>query len=152
MDAIVIKVWVREAGQEVHAVATTRHDLGEPGHDFRKAVSVPERRLAVHRRRHKIGAAWRRQCSGIDGLEKVLKNRNDSMRHHSRVGGSCQEVGDAGDDADVGLGSDGLQGLGEGRHLHARDNLAAGHQGTVTTIGGIHVALDVRIADQREAA
>lgn len=93
-------------------------------------------------------------CRGslVDGPKKILEDRNDAMGHYARVGGGRQEVGDAGQDADGGLGSHGLQGLGEGRHLGARDNLTAGHQRTVSAVGGVHVAPDVRIPDQREAA
>ena len=52
MHSIVDELWGAEAGHQVNVTFAGPHDRGELGQDLRDAISVPERRPAVHRRGH----------------------------------------------------------------------------------------------------
>ena len=84
--------------------------------------------------------------------EEIGDDRLDAQGHGRRTLSAGQEVRDAGDDADVGLDTQGLQRLGEQGHAPTLDNLSAGHERPTTDIVLTHVTLRVRVANDSDAA
>ena len=72
------------------------------------------------------------------------------MRHSDRALRVSEEVRDAGDDADFGLGADGLQRRREDLHPAALDDLALLDERVRPAGVFVHMTQNVRIAEQRE--
>ena len=79
-----------------------------------------------------------------------LKNRIHTVRHSDRALRVSEEVRDAGDDADLGLGADGLQRGREDLHPAALDDLALLDERVRPAGVFVHMTQNVRIAEQRE--
>ena len=83
---------------------------------------------------------------GQDGLSTVGHWRRRSIFE------TGEEIGDARQDADVRLGSQLRQGLGQDLDVAARHQLGGLHQRVRPTVDLIQMATDIRIPDDGEAA
>ena len=83
--------------------------------------------------------------------EELLEDGVDPEAEGSRLlGGRSQEVGNAGDQADVGLWTHRTKTLGQDLSLGAGQQLGTHHQRSIATVGGVKMSFDVRIADHGE--
>ena len=142
----------RKAGHQVHVGRLgAHHDLRELLEDLGQSLAVPQRAGPVHGRAdHEDGVAAL-DASHLDHLEKLAEDGLDQDR--DGPGGilyAGDEISHAGQDADVALDTDGLQGLGQGDHATAGDHLGSGHHGTITATHRIEMTLDVGITNHGE--
>ena len=114
MNAVADELGSSEAGHQVEVGWAILEDAGELGENIGKTVTVPQRRLAIHRRRdqeHQIRT--RRSSGGQDRQELEQDGLDPEANGATGVLGSGEEVGDARHDAHVGLGTNGTKTLGK---------------------------------------
>lgn len=128
------------------------HCLGEEIQNLGESFPVPQRAGTIHGRGKHVSG-------GLVGLTGSMKSSADLLQngiHTMRDGrwtlgtGSGDEVRDAGDDADVGLGPNGLQGRSEDLHPATPDDLTSLHKGTGAARVFVHMTTHVRIPQEGE--
>ena len=119
---------------------------------LRKSFAVPDGREAVHRGTDQELNSGPRTCE----FGKLREERRDGGLNPQRDGrgagtGAGQEVGDAGEDADVRLGTNGLQRRRKEGQQTTLKHLGAGHEGPVSHVVLVHVVPHVGITDDGDA-
>lgn len=149
MNSIGFEVWSRKAWQDENLGALAE-DVRKLLQDLWEAVPVPDGRLAVHRRTHETPDVGSACLERLNLRQEVHEDGLHAKGHIGGAGAAGEEVGDAGEHADVRLSPDLFDGLRQDLKTTAVEDLSAGHQRTITTVHWGHVTLDVRVSDDRE--
>ena len=117
----------------------------EHSHDLSQAVTVPSRMSAIHRGGDQEGHIGQLFASLEHNAAELSQDGLDAMRNRRR---GCilkrgEEVGDAGEDADVGLGSQLTQGFSEDLDVTTRQQLGRLHQRIRATVDLVQMTPDV---------
>ena len=140
-----------KAWHQKNILRAISENLGELGHDLGQAVAVPQGCQAVHRRSNEIEDFCLLNGSGTDCLMNLTENWVDTKRDWgSGFFSAGQEVGEAGQQHDVGVFPHGPEGLGKKRDAAAWKLLTTRHQRTIATVRRVQMTLDVRIAKNRK--
>ena len=127
MDTIRLKLGSREARHQERVVGSGLHDVRELLQNLWETLTEPDGSQAIHWR------ADEEQDVGTQGgelgqlLEDLQQGGLDTMGGSVGTRRGRQEIGDAGDQADGGLGTDGAERGRQHPDVATLDNLGAGH-------------------------
>ena len=133
-------------------LGTVLEEIRELLEHFWKTLSVPDGRLAKHRRADQELDLWTGLGTGSQLGQEVDDDGLNPESHGRRSLRRSHEVGDARDNASVGFRANRLKRGTEQGSTTALNHLRTVHHSTVATIVSVHMTLDVGVADQSHAA
>ena len=114
MDTTRIVFWRRKTRQKVKVRRSiSGEDLREQHQDLGQALPVPDWSRAIHWGREQVLASWVGLANLAETVKNILKNRLNSLSNRGRTTRAGDKVRQAGDQANVGLGTNLVQSLGK---------------------------------------
>ena len=150
VNSILIKLGSSKTWQQVGASRTITQVGGKLREDLRQPLTVPQWRLAIHRGSHDEGDIRPSSASCREGSAELVEHGLDSPGDARILLRGHEKVGDAGQDANVGLLPDLVERLVEQLELPKGQDLAARHQGTGPRVRLRDVLANVGVAYDRE--